>query len=131
MTPHDIAPIRNDDDHRRAVALARTLWGATPGSPEGDRLDVLMVLLDAYEAEHHRIEPPDPIEAIQVRMDELGIDRTRLAMILGTTSGRVSELLNRRRRLTIAMIRQLAGGLGLSERCLLQEYELMPSRQAA
>ena len=131
MHPQDVAPIRNDEDHRRAVALASTLWGAAPGTPEGDRLDVLLVLLDVYEAEHHRIEPPDPIEAIQLRMAELGIDRTQLATILATTSGRVSELLNRRRRLTIAMIRQLAGALGLSERCLLQEYELVSARQAA
>ncbi len=96
------------------------------GTPEADRLDVLMVLLEAYEAEHHRIEPPDPIDAIQIRMAELEIDRVEFARILSTTSGRVSEILNRRRRLTIDMIRRLAEALGLSERCLLQPYELAP-----
>lgn len=121
-----IAPIRNEQDYQNAERTIRASWGATPGTAEADRLDVLMVLLEAYEAEHHRIEPPDPIDAIQIRMEELGIDRAAFARILSTTSGRVSEILNRRRRLTIDMIRRLAEALGLSERCLLQPYELAP-----
>jgi HTH-type transcriptional regulator/antitoxin HigA len=121
---HAIAPIRDEASHRQALAEIRRLWGSAPGTPDGDRLDVLMVLTDAYEAEHHAIEPPDPIEAIEIRMAELGIDRTGLGEILGISSGRVSEILNRRRRLTIAMMRTLATKLNISERCLLRPYDL-------
>jgi HTH-type transcriptional regulator/antitoxin HigA len=121
---HIIAPIRDEASYQRALAEIRRLWGSTPGTTEGDRLDVLMVLLDAYEAEQHAIEPPDPIEAIEVRMAELGIDRAGLGEMLGISSGRVSEILNRRRRLTIEMMRTLAVKLNISERCLLRHYDL-------
>jgi HTH-type transcriptional regulator/antitoxin HigA len=127
----EIAPIRDEASHGQALAEIRRLWGSTPGTPDGDRLDVLMVLADAYEAEHHAIEPPDPIEAIEIRMAELGIDRAGLGEILGISSGRVSEILNRRRRLTIEMMRRLAASLGISERCLLRQYDLAaPARGA-
>jgi HTH-type transcriptional regulator/antitoxin HigA len=92
---------------------------------------VLIVLLDAYEAEHHALEPPDPIEAIEVRMAELGIDRAGLGEILGIASGRVSEILNRKRRLTIEMMRILAEKLTLSERSLLRRYDLAVPAAAA
>jgi len=121
---HKIAPIRDDASYQQAMAEIRRLWGSAPGTKEGDRLDVLMVLLDAYEAEQHAIEPPDPIEAIEVRMAELGIDRTGLGEMLGIASGRVSEILNRRCRLTIEMMRTLAAKLNISERCLLRPYDL-------
>lgn len=121
-----ITPIRNDNDYQAVLGEVRALWGAAPQTAGGDKLDVLMMLVDAYEAEHHRIEPPDPIDAIQIRMQELGIDRREIARVLATTSGRVSEILNRRRRLTIEAIRRLAGALNLSERCLLQPYQLAP-----
>jgi HTH-type transcriptional regulator/antitoxin HigA len=117
MRARAIAPIRNELDYQAVLQDVRALWGAPPGSTDGDRLDVLMVLLEAYEAEHHRIEPADPIDAI---------DRGGIARVLATTSGRVSEILNRRRRLTIDMIRRLAAALNLSERCLLQPYPLAP-----
>ena len=120
----DITPIRDETSHRQALAEIRRLWGNAPGTPDGDRLDVLMVLADAYENEHHAIEPPDPIKAIEIRMTELGIDRGGLGEILGIASGRVSEVLNRKRRLTIDMMRRLAAELGISERCLLRPYEL-------
>lgn len=122
---HAITPIRDEASHRQALAEIRRLWGSTPGTPDGDRLDVLMVLADAFEAEHDAIEPPDPIEAVEIRMAELGIDRAGLGEILGIASGRVSEILNRRRRLTIEMMRILAAKLGISERCLLRQYELV------
>jgi HTH-type transcriptional regulator/antitoxin HigA len=124
---NDIAPIRDDAGHEAALAEVRRLWGAAPGTPEGDRLDVLMILIDAYEDEHHRIESPDPIEAIRIRMDELGLARAELGKMLGIASGRVSEVLNRRRRLTVEMMRTLAAGLKLSEACLMQPYELVPA----
>ncbi len=92
-----------------------------------------MVLTDAYEAEHRAIEPPDPIDAIQIRMAELGIDRAGRGEILAINSGRVSEILNRRRRLTIEMMRRLAAKLNIPERCLLRRYALaaqaMPPRR--
>lgn len=119
-----ITPIRDEASHQQALAEIRRLWGSAPGTPNGDRLDVLMVLADAYEAEHHAIEPPDPIEAIEIRMAELGIDRAGLGEMLGIASGRVSEILNRRRRLTIEMMRILAAKLSISERCLLRAYDL-------
>lgn len=122
---HAITPIRDEASHQQALAEVRRLWGSTPGTPDGDRLDVLMVLAEAYEAEHDAIEPPDPIEAVEIRMAELGIDRTGLGEILGIASGRVSEILNRRRRLTIEMMRILAAKLNISERCLLRQYELV------
>ena len=128
MGTRAITPIRNEHDYLAALSDVRALWGAAPDSADGDRLDVLMILVDAYEAEHHRIEPPDPIDAIQIRMQDLGMDRREVARVLTTTSGRVSEILNRRRRLTIETIRRLADALNLSERCLLQPYPLAPRR---
>jgi HTH-type transcriptional regulator/antitoxin HigA len=121
-----IAPIRDEAAYEAALAEIRRLWGAAPATTDGDRLDVLMILVDAYEEERHRIEPPDPIEAIRIRMAELGIDRPELGRLLGIASGRVSEILNRRRRLTIEMMRILATELKLSEKCLMQPYELLP-----
>jgi HTH-type transcriptional regulator / antitoxin HigA len=117
-------PIRTGTDYAAAAAEVRRLWGAEPGTAEGDRLDLLLVLVSAYEDEHDAIDPPDPIDAILERMDNLGMTRADLGALFGASSGRVSEILNRRRPLTIDMIRKLAPGLGLSEHCLLQEYEL-------
>jgi HTH-type transcriptional regulator/antitoxin HigA len=123
----DIVPIRDEAGYEAAISQARRLWGAAPDTEEGKRLDVLMVLVDDYETHHHAIEPPDPIEAIQTRMEEMNLDRAALGAALGLASGRVSEILNRRRRLTIEMIRVLASELKLSERCLLQPYQIVPS----
>lgn len=123
-----VRPVRDEASYEAALAEVRALWGATPGTEAGDRLEVLLVLVDAYEAEHHPIGLPDPVEAIRVRMDELGLSRDELGEILGTGSGRVSEILNRRRRLTLAMIRTLVEKLKLSEACLMQTYDLAPSR---
>jgi HTH-type transcriptional regulator / antitoxin HigA len=126
---HEIAPIRDEASHQQALAEIRRLWGSAPGTPDAKRLDVLMVLADAYEAEHHA----DPIEAIEIRMSELGIDRAGVGEVLGISSGRVSEILNRKRRLTIEMMRVLAAKLNLSERCLLRHYDLAapsPPRRA-
>jgi HTH-type transcriptional regulator/antitoxin HigA len=120
----DIVPIHDEVAHAAAVAEVRRLWGAEPGTKESDRLEVLMVLVDDYETRHHAIALPDPIEAIQVRMQEMGLDRAGLGEMLGIPSGRVSEILNRRRRLTLGMIRTLSSELHLSERCLIQPYEL-------
>jgi HTH-type transcriptional regulator/antitoxin HigA len=127
----NVTPIRNEADYDAALAEVEELWGAAPGSERGDRLEVLMVLIADYEARHHAIDPPDPIEAVRLRMAEKGLSRDELAVLLAIGSGRVSEILNRRRRLTLAMIRRLAPALGLSERCLIQDYPLRGEVQRA
>src|SRR5713226_4822094 len=109
----NVKPIRSKRDHAAALAEVERLWGARSGTPDGDRLDVLATLIDAYEAGHYPMDPPDPIEAIKFRMEQQGLTREDLAKILGTRT-RVSEVLNRRRSLSIGMIRQLHQKLGIS-----------------
>lgn len=123
-----IRPLHTKADYTAAVAEVRRLWGAKSHTPEGDRLDLLLVLVGAYEDDHFEIDLPDPIDAIIERMHDRDMSRADLEQMLGVGSGRVSEVLNRRRPLTIDMIRKLAAGLGLSERCLLQSYHLMRQR---
>ena len=130
MTTAEILPIRDEAAHGAALSDVRRLWGSAPGTPGGDRLDVLMVLVEAYEAEHHPVAFPDPIEAVRIRMEDLGLERGDLGDMLGVASGRVSELLTRRRRLTLEMIRVLAEELSLPEACLIQRYDLVPPDRA-
>ena len=115
----DVRPIRTRRDHEAALKEIERLWGARSGTPEGDRLDVLATLVDAYEAKHYPIDPPDPIEAIKFRLDQQGLTRKDLVKILGTRT-RVSEILNRRRNLSIGMIRQLNKKLGISADVLIR-----------
>ena len=115
-----IRPIRNDEDHGHAVAEIERLWGASADSPEAERLEVLVTLVHAYEAEHHRIDPPDPIEAIRFRMEQQGLTRKDLEPMIGGRS-RVSEVLSGRRPLTLPMIRRLRRGLGISADVLVGE----------
>jgi HTH-type transcriptional regulator/antitoxin HigA len=116
----DIRPIHNDADHALALAEVEELWGAVEGSPEAERLDVLVTLVNAYEAEHHRIDPPDPIEAIRFRMEQQGLTRKDLEPLIGGRA-RVSEVMTRKRPLTLAMIRRLRRGLGISADVLVGE----------
>lgn len=118
MAP-DLKPIRTDADYESGLAEIERLWGAMAGTPEGDRLDVLATLIDAYETEHHPIDPPDPIEAIKFRMDQQGLTRRDLEAILGTRA-RVAEVLNRKRDLSIGMIRRLHERLGISAEVLIR-----------
>jgi HTH-type transcriptional regulator/antitoxin HigA len=120
-------PIRDEASYQDALAEVRHLWGLAPGTPDGDRLDLLMILVEAYENEYHPIDLPDPIEAIKSRMDDLGLGRDGLGAMLGVGSGRVAELLTRRRHLTVDMIRTLSAALSLPEACLLQQYDLVPA----
>ena len=113
-----IHPIRNNRDHARALRHMETLWGARAGSPAAEELEVLVTLVDAYETKHHRILPPDPIEAIKFRMEQEGLTRTDLEKLIGSRA-RVSEILNRRRSLTVAMIRRLRDVLGISADVLI------------
>jgi HTH-type transcriptional regulator/antitoxin HigA len=114
----DIRPIRGKRDHAEAVRQIGKLWGARAGSPEAEKLEVLATLVDAYEAKHHRIDPPDPIEAIRFRMEQEGLTRADLEKLIGSRA-RVSEVLNRRRPLTVAMIRRLRDALGISADVLI------------
>lgn len=95
------------------------MWGATDGTADGDRLDVLATLIDAYETEHFPMDPPDPIEAIRFRMEQQGLTRKDLEPMIGTRT-RVAEVLNRRRGLSIEMIRRLHEGLGISAEVLIR-----------
>ena len=108
-----IRPIHDDDDHAWAIEQMEALWGAPEGSPEAEALEVLVTLINAYEAEYHAIDPPDPIEAILFRMEQEGLTRKDLEPMIGNRA-RVSEVLNRKRPLTLRMIRRLREGLGLS-----------------
>ena len=80
----ELKPIRTKADHKAALAEAEHLWGAKSGTPKGDRLDVLVTLIDAYEAQHYPMDPPDPIEAIQFWMEQLGLTRKDLEPLIGT-----------------------------------------------
>lgn len=121
----EIKPIRSETDYEAALAKVERLWGARSGTPEGDRLDVLATLIDAYESEHHPIDPPDPVEAIKFRMEQQGLTRKDLEGILGSRT-RIAEVLNRRRGLSINMIRRLHEKLGISAEILIR-----PSRAEA
>lgn len=114
-----LKPIRTQADYEAALAEVERLWGAKLGTPEGDRLDVLATLIDAYEAEHDAMDPPDPIEAIKFRMEQQGLTRRDLERVLGTRT-RVSEILNRKRSLSISMIRRLHAELGISADVLIR-----------
>jgi HTH-type transcriptional regulator/antitoxin HigA len=118
-----LKPIRSESDYDAALKEVERLWGARLGTPEGDRLDVLATLIDAYETDHYPMDPPDPIEAIKFRMEQQGLTRKDLEPLIGTRT-RVAEVLNRRRSLSIGMIRRLHKALGISADVLIR-----PSRR--
>ena len=120
----EVRPIRSEADYEKSLAEVERLWGAKSGTPEGDRLDVIATLIDAYEAEHYPMEPPDPIEAIKFRMEQQGLTRKDLEPMIGTRT-RVAEVLNRKRGLSISMIRRLHAHLGISADVLIR-----PSRKS-
>jgi HTH-type transcriptional regulator / antitoxin HigA len=119
----EIKPIRNEADYEAALQEIEALFDCQPETPEADRLDVLVALVEAYEARHHAIPAPDPIEAIEHEMERQGMAPRDLEPYLGSRS-RVWEVLHRRRPLTLKMIRALATGLGLPAAVLVQDYEL-------
>ena len=119
----EVRPIRTKRDYESALKEVERLWGAKAGTSEGDRLDVLATLVDAYEAEHYPMDPPDPVEAIKFRMEQQGLTRRDLEEIIGTRT-RIAEVLNRKRGLSIAMTRRLHERLGISADVLIR-----PSRK--
>jgi HTH-type transcriptional regulator/antitoxin HigA len=116
---NDVKPIHTKRDYESALQEVEGLWGAKPGTPAGDRLDVLATLIDPYEAAHYPTDPPDPIEAIRFRMEQQGLTRKDLEPLIGTRT-RVAEVLNRKRNLSIGMIRRLHERLGTPAEVLIR-----------
>ena len=116
----DIKPIKSDSDYKKALKRIETLWNAAPKTREHDELEVLATLVEAYEEKNFPIDPPDPVEAILFRMDQLGLTRKDLEPYIGSR-GRVAEVLNRKRSISLAMIRRLHQGLGIPAEVLLAE----------
>jgi HTH-type transcriptional regulator/antitoxin HigA len=121
----EVRPIRSNADYEAALKEVERLWGAKSGTRNGDRLDVLATLIDAYEAEHFPLDPPDPIEAIKFRMEQQNLTRRDLEEIIGTRT-RIAEVLSGKRGLSIGMIRRLHERLGISAEVLIR-----PSRKRA
>lgn len=114
-----LKPIRSDRELNRALKRIDELRGAKPGTPKGDELDVLMLLVEKYEEEHYPIPASDPVEAIKFLMEQNGLSRKDLEPYIGA-SGRVSEVLNRKRNLTLPMIKRLHKGLKIPYESLIQ-----------
>ena len=113
-----IKPIKTERDYRKALKQIEKLWDAKPNTSMGDRLDVMVTLVEAYEQKHYRVDPPDPIAAIKFRMEQLELKPSDLAKILGGRS-RVSEVLNKKRKLTVDMMRSLREHLSIPADSLL------------
>ena len=118
----DIKPIKTKADHRRALKEIETLMSARANSPEGERLDVLATLVEAYEKKHFHFELPDPIAAIKFRMEQAGLTPKDLVPMIGQLN-RVYEVLNRNRPLTLVMIRRLHRQLGIPAESLINERD--------
>jgi len=119
----DIRPIRNDEDHRAAVEEIRALWNAEEGSPEEDRLDVLATLVDDYERKRWPVTKLDPVEAIEAAMEAEGRTRADLARLIGQS--RATEILSRKRALSLPMIRKIEQEWHVPASVLVREYELV------
>lgn len=122
----DVRPVRSNADYNRALAEIELLWGSAPGSARGDRLDVLATLVDAYEAKQFPMEAPDPIAAIEFRMEQQGLSRSDLQGLIGSR-GRIAEVLSGKRDLSINMIRKLHEALGIPAEVLIKQ----PRKKAA
>ena len=120
----EIKPIKTETDFEAALKEIERLFKAAPDTPEGDRLEVLTTLVEAYEEQHYRIPLPDPIEAILYHMESRGLTRCDFEPFIGSRA-RVSEVLTGKRPLTMAMIRKLSKGLGISAEVLIQPYRAM------
>lgn len=119
----NIKPIKNEADYEATLERIGALMDAQFDTPEGDELDVLTTLVESYEAKVHPIDAPNPVEAIRFRMEQYGLQDKDLVPYIGH-SGRVSEVLNYRRKLTLPMIRKLHAGLNIPTESLVQDYEL-------
>jgi len=120
----EIRPIKKEADYRAALKRLETIFDAKPGTSESDELEILGLMIDDYENRHYPIDAPDPIEAIKIRMEEMHLKQVDLIPEIGGKS-RVSEVLNRKRRLTVEMIRKLETRLNLSANLLVKDYHLI------
>ena len=118
----ELKPIKTKTAYKEALKEISGLLDAPPGSHEADMLEVLSILVEEYEKEHHPIDPPDPIEAIKFRLEQQGLTRRNLEPYIGSRA-RVSEVLNRRRPLSVDMIRRLHKGLGIPAEVLIRPYK--------
>jgi HTH-type transcriptional regulator / antitoxin HigA len=116
-----IKPIKTKKDYQAALNRLEAIFDAKPGSPEGDELEVLGILIEKYEQEYYPIEYPDPIEAIKFRMEQMGYSQTDLAKVVGLKT-KASEILNKKRKLTLEMIRQLHQTQHIPTDVLIQNY---------
>lgn len=116
-----VKPLKTEEDYQRALQRLEDIFDALPNTEEGDELEVLSILIDAYEKQHHPIDLPDPVEAIKFRMDQLSLKQKDLVAIVGFKS-RVSEILNRKRKLNLDMIRKLNQSLQIPTEVLIQDY---------
>lgn len=119
----DIQPIKNEQNFDTALADIEALWGAEEGTKKGDKLDILLVLAEDYEEKYHPISPPDPVEAIKFRMEQMNLTRKDLEPFIGGR-GRVSEVLNQRRGLSLSMIRSLHSNLSIPLESLIKDVKL-------
>ncbi len=114
----EIKPIKTEQDYNMSIKRIEELWGARRDTPKGDELDLLSTLVESYEMKHYPIAPPDPIDAIKFRMEQMGMTKADMVKYLGSQS-RVSEILNRKRRLTLKMVKSLYKGLKIPAEILL------------
>jgi HTH-type transcriptional regulator/antitoxin HigA len=119
----NIKPIKSELDYRQALKKLEIVFDALIGTPESDEADMLGLIIDEYEKNHYHIDAPDPIEAIKIRMEEMQLKQIDLVNEIGGKS-RVSEILNRKRKLTVDMIRKLTARLNLSPGLLISDYQL-------
>jgi HTH-type transcriptional regulator/antitoxin HigA len=119
----NIKPLKNEHDYEEALERINQLMDAELSTPEGDELDVLSVLLEKYEHDNHSIEAPNPIEAIRFKMEQFGLRDKDLIEYIGQ-SGRVSEVMSYKRKLSLTMIRKLEKGLNIPAKSLIKDYEL-------
>jgi HTH-type transcriptional regulator / antitoxin HigA len=120
----EFRPIRTEGDYRAALNEIEKLFNAEPNTPECDLLEVLTMLVEAYEQQHYPIQPPEPIEAILYYLESGGLSADDLEPIIGSL-GKVKDILNRQQALTLEMIRRLHQELGISAEVLIQPYSLM------
>jgi HTH-type transcriptional regulator/antitoxin HigA len=114
----EIKPIKTEQDYYDSIQRVEELWGAKKDTPQGDELDLLVTLIESYEMKHYPIAPPDPVDAIKFRMEQMGMTKADMVKYLGSQS-RVSEVLNRKRKLTLSMVKSLYKGLRIPAEILL------------
>ena len=120
----DIRPIRNDDDHRLALREVERLWGAQEGTPDGDKLDVLATLIEAYENRYFPVPDADPVDILHFAIGDMGHSQAELAELLGSRP-RASEVLKRKRRLTVEMIAKISEAWRIPVEALAKPYHLV------